>query len=86
MSRTNTPQALWDYCCAYAVDLRKRLAQPLPSLQGRTPHELITGCTSDISEYLDFKWYDHVWYFDPSTFSEENKMLARWIGVAHRVG
>lgn len=53
--RTRTPIILWDFCCAYAVDLRNRLARPLPQLYGRTPIEKITGNTPDISEYLEFQ-------------------------------
>ncbi len=58
----------------------------MPSLHGCTPLEVITGNTPDVSEYLEFKWYDLVWYFELTTFPEENKLLARWIGIAHRIG
>jgi hypothetical protein len=49
---------------------------------------MITGKTPDISEYLDFNFYDLVWYWrQPSpSLSEHDRELARWMGVAHRVG
>ena len=86
MSRTQTPHKLWDFCCTYTTELRNRLARPLPQLHGRTPYEIISGNTPDISEFLEYEWYQPVWYYEPSTFPEQEKHLARWIGIAHRVG
>ena len=86
MARTNTPTVLWDFCCQYVSELRNFLVRPTPQLKGRTPHEILSGNTPDISEYLEFTWYEPVWYFEPTTFPEQTRKLARWIGVAHRVG
>ncbi len=86
MSRSYTPHKLWDFCCQYAVDLRNRLARPLPQLHGRTPYEILTGNTPDISEFLEFSWYQPIWYYEPSAFPNQERLLARWIGIAHRVG
>jgi len=86
MGRARSPAILWDFCCFYAVDLRNHLARPLPQLNGRTPIEKITGNTPDVSEYLEFKWFDLIWYYEPEAFPCERKHLARWIGVAHRIG
>lgn len=49
---------------------------------------MITGKTPDISEYLDFDFYDLVWYWRAphSSMTEHTRELARWMGVAHRVG
>jgi len=63
--------------------LRNRLARPLPHLHGQTPIEKITGNTPDTSEYLEFKWFDLVWYYKPQAFPSERKLLARWISAAH---
>ena len=46
--------------------------------------EQITGETPDISEYLDFGFYDWIWYKDNAGLGE-NK-IGRWLGVSHRVG
>ena len=54
------------------------------ALEGRTPLEQITGETPDISEYLDFGFYDWVWYKDNAGIGDN--MLGRWLGVSHRVG
>ena len=50
--------------------------------------EAVTGKTPDISEYLDFDFYNLVWYFPgvhPS-ISKENRALGRWLGVSHQIG
>jgi hypothetical protein len=86
MARTKTPTPLWDFCTLYATDLRNRLARPLHQLHGCTPYEMLTGNTPDISEFLEYEWYQPVWYFEPTAFPNQRKILARWIGVAHRVG
>ncbi len=70
----------------YAIELRNRLARPLPQLHGRTPYEMLTGNTPDISEFLEFQWYQPVWYYEPGVFPHQDKLLGRWIGVAHRIG
>jgi hypothetical protein len=70
MMKTNTPLSLWDFCCQYTVELRNRIARPLPQLHGRTPYEVLTGNTPDISEFLEFSWFQHIWYYEPSVFPE----------------
>ena len=52
---------------------------------GRTPLEVLTGDTPDISEWIEFKFYDRVWYWDNQYDLSEPK-LGRWLGVSHRVG
>jgi hypothetical protein len=54
------------------------------NLDGRTLMEQITGKTLGISEYLNFKFYDWIWYKDNAGLGE-NK-IGRWLGVAHQVG
>ncbi len=46
--------------------------------------EQVTGETLDISEYLDFGFYDHVSFWDNAGLGEIQ--LGRWLGVSHRVG
>ncbi|KAI2500467.1 Reverse transcriptase (RNA-dependent DNA polymerase) [Fragilaria crotonensis] len=42
----------------------------------------------DISEWLDFEFYDRVWFYDHKKIEIDGsgRRLARWLGVAHRVG
>jgi len=87
MIKSGTPLSLWDFCCQYTVELRNSIARPLPQLHGRTPYEVLTGNTPDISEFLEFRLlFQYVWYYEPSVFPEQNRNIARWTGIAHQVG
>jgi hypothetical protein len=54
--------------------------------EGRTGVERLTGNSVDISEWLDFEFYDIVWYWDGPNRTDENPKLGRWLGIAHRIG
>jgi transposase len=86
MTRTNTPKALWDYCATYVADITCYTANDIYVLHGRTPHEMVTGNTPDITEYTEFSWYEPIYYYDDLPFPEAKRNIARWLGVAHRVG
>jgi len=48
----------------HQCELQNLIAHRHFKLQGRTPYEVVTGRTQDISEYLDFHWYQVIWYLD----------------------
>jgi hypothetical protein len=75
MSKTKTPKRLWDFCAQYTAELRCLTAQPLYSLHSRTPYELVTGNTPDISEYIAFSWYQPAYYYDKTHFPEERELI-----------
>jgi hypothetical protein len=80
------PSEFW--CCAieWAARVTSLTAHSLPVLQTRTPEELVTGRTPDISEYAHFSFFEWVCYKEQSAFPEPGVKLARWIGVAKDVG
>jgi hypothetical protein len=80
----NVPLRLWDYGFRWVCEVMQRTANSVFALEGRTPFEEITGETPDISEYLDFRFYDPIWYKDNAGLGET--LLGRWLGVAHRIG
>jgi len=47
---------------------------------------VLTGDTLDISELLDFSFYDWVRVYDPAPFPEQRESLGRWLGPAHNIG
>ena len=51
------------------------------SLDGRTLMEQVMGETPNISEYLDFSFYDWVWYKDNAGLGEN--CIRWWLGIAH---
>ena len=44
----------------------------------------MTGEIVDISEYLNFGFYDRVWYHENSGLGE--RLHGRWLGVYQRIG
>ena len=52
-------------------------------LKGRTPYEVVTNYTPDISECVTFSWYQWCWYFDDD---RRSKSLCRWIRPATNIG
>jgi hypothetical protein len=87
MKSSKANPRLWDFCLEYVTELRNRTALGSPSLKGRTPHEIVTGDTPDISEWMEFSFYQPVWNYGPDeNFPEQKRRLGRWIGVSHRIG
>ena len=86
MTKRKVPKRLWDYGLVYESELLSRMAR---GSNRRTGYEEVTGQTPDISEWLDFEFYDLVWWLDRPTkpnFTDATRRLARWLGVSHRVG
>ena len=55
----------------------------------RTGYDEVTGQTSEISEWLDFEFYDLVYWYDRPNkpdVSDDISILARWLGISHCVG
>ena len=55
-------------------------------LHGRTPYEIVAGDTPNITKWLEYDFYQLVWFYSPAAFPVEKQLLGRWLGVAHRVG
>ena len=53
-------------------------------MQGYFPLHDVTVNTPNISEYLDFGFYDNISYKDNARL--EMTAIERWFGVSHRVG
>jgi hypothetical protein len=86
MSSTRAPKCLWDYCAVYVCEICCLTANPHFALQGQTPYEMVMGRMHDISEYVEFGWYELLWYYNQDDFPEKRRHLGCWLGIAHRVG
>jgi len=78
------PKRLWNYGIKHAT----QIMQVTPMEGRRTAFEEVTGKTPDISELLDFEFYDLVWYWNgvhPS-LGDDAKDLGRWLGISKKVG
>lgn len=84
MVKRKVPKRLWDYGIVWACEIMSLTSNSSFALDGRTPMEQITGETPDISEYLDFGFFDWIWYRQNAGLGESE--VGRWLGVSHRVG
>jgi hypothetical protein len=85
MREKNVPRRLWDYGLVHIAEIASITAR---GPNGRPGMEEILGQTVDISEWLDFDFYDQVWYWDEkkTDMNTEQRKIGRWLGIAHRVG
>ena len=83
MFHTQTPIRLWCFCFNYCADVLSLCATGRFELQGRTPFEIVTNYTPDISEYVQFAWFDWCYYYDQEN---KSKCLCRWLGPAAGIG
>ena len=83
MFRSYWPRSLWCYGIPYHAEIMLIKALFAANLQGRTPLEALTGEMPDISQYLDFGFYDRVWFKKDVRLGETK--LARFLGVSHQV-
>ena len=84
MFRTYWPRSLWSYRIPYVANITKNTASSAVDLQGRTPLEALTGETPDISQYLDFGFYNRVWFKEDAGLGDTK--LGRFLGVSHHIG
>ena len=78
--KTNCPKCLWNYGLPHFAKLMQLTASNAADLNGRTPLGALTGETPDISQYLDFGWYDWVWY--RTNAGLDIPKIGRFLGIA----
>ena len=85
MRENQVPSRLWDYGLVYISEIQSLLARGTDQRPGI---EKVLGQTVDISEWLDFDFYDRVWYWDhqKTDMNNEQTRIGRWLGIAHRIG
>ena len=83
-NKLNIPDRLWDFGISYVAETGNVIATGSRYSKGRTPLEIVTGETPDITEYLDFSFYDWVTFRANAGLGDLE--LGRWLGVSHRVG
>ena len=84
MLNKKVPLRLWDYGFSWVCETDNVCANMSKYAEGRTPLEIITGDTLEISEYVDFNFYD--WVLFRSNAGLGAVEVARWLGISHRVG
>jgi hypothetical protein len=84
MMQKHVPPRLWDFGLDWICEVSNVTVNSSRYSNGRTPLEIITGITPDITEYLDFGFYDWVLFRNNAGLGTSE--LGRWLGVSHRVG
>ena len=85
MIQKQVPEPFWDYGMRWVSDTSSMTYTTAGCLNdGTIPITDVTGETTDISEYLDFGFYDPVWYKDNAGLSPQQP--GRWLGVSSRTG
>jgi len=83
--RTGAPENTWLYACQYMVGIHNITSDE--TLDWITPWQKRHMNTPDISAYLQFHFYERIYYLDPDDkFPSTKYKPARWLGVAHNVG
>jgi len=84
-ARTGAPDYTWLLACQYLADIHNITADE--TLNWRTPWEKRKLETPDISAYLQFQFWERVYYLEAGEkFPSTKQQAARWVGVAHNVG
>lgn len=81
-ARRRVPMKLWDFGLVWECEIYSRIAN---KESGRTGLERLTGDSVDISDWIDFEFYDLIWYWDTRDV-ESKRSIGRWLGVSHNVG
>ena len=84
MFKVGCPRRLWNYGLPHVAKVMQHTASHAGTLNGRTPIEKLTGETPDISQYLDFGFYDWVTYKHDAGLGEVK--IGRFLGMSHEVG
>ena len=84
MIRKRVPTRLWDYGMRWVSGIMAQTHTLAGEINGCTPLCRVTGKTVDISEYLDFGFYDQVWFHDDVDLGQQRP--GRWLGVTERQG
>ena len=79
--KTNCPRALWNYGIPHIAKIMQLTATNAAGLNGQTPLGALLGDTPDISQYLDFGWYQLVWYKENAGLDVQR--VGRFLGIAN---
>ena len=74
MIKKEAPKRVWDFGLVTESEITTRMSR---GRDKRTGYEEVTGNTPDISEWLDFEFYDRVWWIDRPTKPDVNDETKR---------
>ena len=86
MVSNNCPRRVWDFGIKHDTKVIHMISTA--KINDRTSIEAVTEETPNISDYIDFDFYDLVWYHTGKhpVVSKYHQSLGKWMGVVQRVG
>jgi hypothetical protein len=84
MNRTGADDRAWPWVHKYIADINNHCATPL--LGWKTPISVRHGHTPDISAFLQFKFWEKVYYKVEGKHPNSKEAAGRWMGVSNTVG
>ena len=85
LDRAGVPGKLWYLALAYASILLNKVSDE--TLGNKTPTEAALGIKPDISDLLQFKFYEQVYYHVPgASYPTSGEELGNFVGIADDVG
>lgn len=87
MVKTKSPKVLWDDCLELEAYIRSNTAHDIYELKGEVPETLISGETSNITQFCDFAWYEWIYFRDTGeSFPNDKEVLGRYLLPSIDVG
>eukprot|EP00804_Cyclotella_cryptica_P016777 CCRYP_002064-RA/>CCRYP_002064-RA protein AED:0.32 eAED:0.33 QI:0/0/0/1/1/1/2/0/448 len=87
MIKSGSPKKLWDDCLVLESYIRSNTAHDIYMLHGEGPGTIMSGETSDISQFCEFEWYEWVKFRDSAVqFPEDSLVLGRYLCPSSDVG
>ena len=86
LNRSGAPASCWFLCLSYVCFILNHMATE--SIEWKTPMQMLTGETSDISIILQFQFWEKVYYtrVDSSFPSESTEEAGHFVGFSESVG
>ena len=86
MIKKRVPKEFWNYGMKWVLEISSltHITVGTRGLDGYIPLAQVTGNSPNISEYLNFGFYDTVWFKNNAGSSPFEP--GQWLGVAHRTG
>ena len=85
MFKKRVPRKYWDYGFRWCCNVMQRTYLRSHRIDGGVPLQFVTGDTIDISDHIEFGFYNRVWYRDNAGLDGGPKP-GRWLGVSENVG
>ena len=91
MVRDGAPKAMWADAITikYEAYIQSNTARGIYMLQGETPETVMSGETSDISQFCELGFYEWIMFReepDHAQFPVDSPILGRYLGPAINVG